>query len=418
MLAKQFFYGDTVTCYYRARWVTDSLGYPVVLDNSGIPVQMFDTLSKANDKQWSFIIKDMGHTGVSPQISDTGVSPATAITVRFADSIPAASVDTSRKDNLQLVVHTAFSKGAAVSFDSVRTRGTSVVYYPGRRFFYGDTVFCSYQGLMTKDSLRYSIDLSNRQLLSTNDKTQWQFTIRNIRIVSAKPDSASRASIQPVITLKFSDPVFTGTFDQDTSSRNRSFSMTSSYTLDSLLAFRSVLMSSDSTQVTIRPKGVFFSNDSIHCLFKGFTKAFSYDSSKNLPADSAATMALHAWYFFTENTGFYTYPNPYKPGIDPRHCRNAATDPCGIWFTNLHLLRKGVNDIIVKIFGMNANPVYNTQTAGVIIHFSQSEPNLKPQWKWETKNQRGELVASGLYFYVVTDIKGSALTKGKLMIVR
>ena len=417
-LAKQFFYGDTVTCYYRARWVTDSLGYPVVLNNSGIPIEMFDTSSTANDKQWSFAIKNLVHTGFLPQSNDTGILPSTTIAVRFADTIPSATVDTSKTGNRQLVVYTAFSKGAHISFDSVRTKGTSVIYYPVRRFFYGDTVYCSYQGLMTKDSLRYSINLSGSQSISTNDRAQWHFTIKNIKLVSAKPDSASRGSIQPVITMKFSDPIFSGTFDRDTLAGNRSFSLTSSFASDSTFSFRSIVLSPDSTQVTIKPKGVFFSNDSIHCFFKGFAKTFRYDTIVNLPTDSSGVMAGHDWYFFTEITGFYTYPNPYKPGIDPRHCRNAATDPCGIWFTNLHLLRKGVGDIIIKIFGMNANPVYNTQSAGINIHFSVNDPSLKPQWKWDTKNQRGEFVASGLYFYVITDLKGNVLIKGKLMIVR
>lgn len=417
-LAKQFFYGDTVTCYYRARWVTDSLGYPVVLNNSGIPMELFDTSSTANDKLWSFTVKNVVHTGFSPNNSDTGISTATPITIRFSDSIPLASVDTSKKGNRQLVVSTAFSKGAVIAFDSVRTRGTSVVYYPSRRFFYGDTVFCSYQGLLTRDSLRYSIDLSGKQLLSTNDKAQWHFAVKNIRVIVAKPDSASQASIHPAITIGFSDPLFAGTFDTDTSAKNHSFVLTSRFAFDSALAYASITVSSDSLQVSLNPKSVFFSNDSIHCLFKGFVKTFRYDTTVNLPTDSSNVMASHSWYFYTENTGFYTYPNPYKPGSDPRHCRNAATDPCGIWFTNLHLLKKGITDVIIKVFGMNANPVFSTQTAGINIHFSTSDPSLKPQWKWDTKNQRGELVASGLYFYVITDLKGSGLTKGKLMIVR
>jgi hypothetical protein len=39
-------------------------------------------------------------------------------------------------------------------------------------------------------------------------------------------------------------------------------------------------------------------------------------------------------------------------------------------------------------------------------------------WKWDTRNQHGAFVASGLYFYVITDLKGTPLTKGKLIIVR
>jgi hypothetical protein len=115
--------------------------------------------------------------------------------------------------------------------------------------------------------------------------------------------------------------------------------------------------------------------------------------------------------------GFYTYPNPYKPGTDPRHCGSAQA-PCGIVFTNLHALKSGVTDLIVKVMGTNGNPVYNSQTAGQAIHFAANDPHSQPVWKWDTRNLHGELVASGLYFFAVTDLQGNVLTKGKLVIVR
>jgi len=416
--AKQFFYGDTVSCYYRAIWARDSLGYPVDLNNNGIPMAMFDSTSTEDDKQWGFIIKDIPHAAVSPGINATEIVPATPVVVRFSENIPLASVDTSKTGNQQLIVKSTLSKGVQFDFDSVRLRSSAIYYYPHKKFYYGDTVSCSYQGLMTKDTSKFSIALSGNHLLGTNDKVAWKFIIKDIKLVSSKPDSGSVASIQPVISLTFSDPVFDGTFDTDTTAKNRSFLITTSFSQDSSFSFKSIIFSNSNMQISIRPKAVFFSADSIHCFFKGLLKQFRYDTAVNLPTDSSMVLAKHDWFFVTENTGFYTFPNPYKPGIDPRHCSNAATDPCGIWFTNLHSLRKDLNEVIIKIFAMQANPVFNTKSAGILIHFSQTEKDQKPQWKWDTRNQHGELVASGLYFYVITDNTGRVLVKGKLMIVR
>ncbi len=417
-LAKQFFYGDTVSCYYRAQWARDSLGYAVDLNKNGIPMAMFDTTATEDDKQWGFIVKDIPYSGVSPAFNATSVLPTVPIVIRFSENIPLASVDTAKTGNQQLIVKSVLNKGKMFDYDSVRLKNSAIFYYPHKKFYYGDTVFCSYQGLMTKDSSKFSVALNGSKLLGTNDKADWSFIVKDIKLVSSKPDSATVSTIKPVMILTFSDPVFSGTFDTDTSAKNRSFRITSSFIHDTSFSFQTITFSSDSTQISLRPKAVFFSSDSIHCFFKGLLKQFRYDTSVNLPADSSLVFVKHDWFFYTENTGFYTYPNPYKPGIDPRHCSNAATDPCGIWFTNLHALRKDVNEVVIKIFGMNANPVFNTKTAGVLIHFSQTEKDQKPQWKWDTRNQRGELVASGLYFYVITDNNGKILIKGKLMIVR
>ena len=417
---KQFFYGDTVTCYYRAAWgALDSLGYPVDNSGNGIPVSLFDTSSTQDDKQWTFVIRTIMHTGVSPAPGASGVPARSAIAVMFSDTVPLSTVDTSRRNNATLLVTTKFGGAAQVSFDSIRVFRTTIFFYPSRRLFYGDSALCLFKGLDTRDSARYSIDLSRKQLVSTNDRVQWVFAVHDIRLAAVDPDSNSSSSVVPKITLTFSQPLYSGTFDPDTSGRNRSFGLTSSFTADSLLSFKDIVVSADSMRVVLRPKALFFSNDSIHCFFRGFPTNFQYDTAWHLPpADSSQAFAKRSWYFLTKNIGFYTFPNPYKPGLDPRHCSNPATDPCGIWFTNLHSLRKGVTDVVVKILGTSGNPIYNSQQAGVSIHFTENDPNLKPMWKWDTRNQRGEFVASGLYFYVITDANGSALTKGKLIIVR
>jgi hypothetical protein len=43
---------------------------------------------------------------------------------------------------------------------------------------------------------------------------------------------------------------------------------------------------------------------------------------------------------------------------------------------------------------------------------------MKPEWKWDTRNQKGDLVASGLYLYAIYDPNVNVIFKGKLMIVR
>jgi hypothetical protein len=360
------------------------------------------------------------HTGVAPQAGATGVVAKPVVTVTLSDTVPLTGIDTSRRNNATLVLTSKLGGTAQVAFDSVKVARNVIAYYPARRFFYGDTVFCLYKGLATVDSTHYNISLTpSTQAISTNDRVQWAFSVHDIRLSSLDPDSGAASPIVPRITLTFSEPLYPGTFDFDTAGNNRSFALTSSFTSDTQLAFKDIVVSPDSSKVVLRPKTLFFSNDSVHCLFKGFTKNFRYDTSANLPTtDSSQSFAKRQWYFLTKNVGFYTFPNPYKPGPDPRHCSNPATDPCGIWFTNLHSLRAGITDVVVKVLGSNGNPVFNSQEAGIAIHFAANDANLKPMWKWDTRNQRGAFVASGLYFYVITDLKGAILIKGKLIIVR
>ena len=67
---------------------------------------------------------------------------------------------------------------------------------------------------------------------------------------------------------------------------------------------------------------------------------------------------------------------------------------------------------------MRAHPIYSTKAAGARIRFETESALLRPEWKWDTRNQRGEPVASGLYLYAVYDPRDNVIMKGKLMIVR
>jgi hypothetical protein len=287
------------------------------------------------------------------------------------------------------------------------------VFTPSVKLYYGDSVNCSYRGLSTSDTSRYFVE----KTVFAKDKTAWSFTIKNINMVSVQPESSMvSSSIHPEIVMQFSDPVYTGTFDADTSNSNRSFRLTSTFCKDTLLSLKSIKFSSDNRRIYIIPSASFFSNDSVYCAFTGFLKNITYNGNNNLPLATSDVKGSHGWYFFIQNAGFYTYPNPYKPGVDPRHC--GSNGPCGIWFKNLHTLKAGVNEVIVKIFSITSHPLYSTRDAGVRIMFETGNANLKPEWKWDTRNQHGELVASGLYLYAIYDVKDNVIKKGKLIIVR
>ena len=82
------------------------------------------------------------------------------------------------------------------------------------------------------------------------------------------------------------------------------------------------------------------------------------------------------------------------------------------------MLKNGINDIVIRVFDMNVNPVFDSRKKGVVIHFEAGNLYCTPEWLWDTRNMRNELVASGLYIYCIYDLNGSVLVKDKLVIVR
>jgi len=415
--AKRFFYGDTVYCRYRAATARDSMGYPVDIVRSGVPPTLFDSISSQGDKVWYFVVKNVAHASVYPMPGAAGVSPDSGVRITFDDTLRPSAIDSARTGNRTLIMTSRCSGGAPIAFASVTPSPNSVLFKTARKLYYGDSVHCSYRGLSTVDTALYAVNGSPGAPIFTKDKEEWAFAVKNIERVSVSPEScAVSSSIHPEIVLTFSDPVYPGVFDTDTSGGNRSFKITSTFSKDTLLPFKSIVFSAGGNQVRIRPQASFFSSDSVHCTFSGFLKTIGYDAPDNLPAASAPVTGAYAWPFFIQNAGFYTYPNPYKPGSDPRHC--AAGGPCGVWFKNLHTLKRGVHEVAVTIFSMDAHPLYSTKTAAVSIRFAAGNADLRPEWKWDTRNQHGSLVASGLYLYAVFDMKDNVLIKGKLMIVR
>lgn len=363
---------------------------------------------------------------VYPRVGLGRAETSPAITLTFNGPVYSGSIDTSRAGNRSLTVTSRYSGGAVIDFDSVSVSGNTAVFHPARRFYFDDSVHCVYHGVTARDSLGYPVDMSDDGIAaalydssSTIDNFAWYFRIRPVRVVSVEPDSGSSgASIRQAVTLRFSEKLFPHTIDTDSLRGNRSLKVTTGRDTSTTIQFKRIRIAADSLSVTFEPESTFFARDSVYCRFVGFSGDFRYDSLRNLPKPGGRLTAGYAWHFFTKNVGFYTYPNPYRPATDPRHCGEPGA-PCGIWFKNLHTLlgRRG-GELTITVMDMNGYPVYDTRDDGVRIRYASSTIGLSPQWKWDTRNRRGELVAPGLYFYAIADGTGKVLTKGKLLIVR
>lgn len=362
--------------------------------------------------------------GITPVPGDSQiVSKKPEITLTFSAPIYARTVDTSKVDNKTLIVSSRYNGGRQFVFDSIYTSTNSATFRLARNLFYNDSVRCLYKSVSVRNMSGYSIDKNRNGIpaadydtLSSEDDVLWMYKVKDIKLLNVSPINGSISnSISPPVVLTFSEPVWPGSFDTSLLSGNRSISLRSLYSSRSG-RFTSIQYSVDSTRITLQPNEKYFSDDSISCMFSGFSKKYSYGTSDNLPRDTSGSFSYLSWYFLTSNTGFYTFPNPYKPGKDPRHC--SANGPCGIWFKNLHSIRRGVNDIAIRIYDMNANVLFDTKKKNGLIHFETGNSQSTPQWLWDTRNMKGELVASGLYMYAVFDKDGKILVKDKLVIVR
>ncbi len=362
--------------------------------------------------------------GITPLQGDTNVTyEKPEIVLSFSAPVYARSVDTSKVNNRTLIVRSRYNDDRQLYFDTIVINANNVTFRIAQKLFYRDSIHCLYRSNSVRNYSGYSIDNNHNGIpsaifdsLSNEDDIEWSYRVKENRILSVVPvNGASVNQIHPQITIRFSDPIQQGTFDTDTSSSNRSIQISSLYSRESG-NFSSITIASDSLSVIITPKNGFFSNDSVNCKFSGFSSAYTYNTKDNLPFSNIQTFSQFEWYFFTGNTGFYTYPNPYKPGKDLRHCN--ANGPCGIWFKNLHVLKRGINDVKIRIFDMNSNPVFDSKKKNILIHFETGDPSHAPQWLWDTRNMKNELVASGLYIYVIYDLKGQILLKDKLIIVR
>lgn len=85
------------------------------------------------------------------------------------------------------------------------------------------------------------------------------------------------------------------------------------------------------------------------------------------------------------------YPNPFKP----KRGHNTLT------FTNLP------DEGTIEVFTISGNSVWKHSFAHIGKFYS-----------WDTKNENGKNVTSGVYFYLIKDGTGKVLKKSKFAIIR
>ena len=344
------------------------------------------------------------------------------ITLTFSSPVYAASVDTSLRGNRSLTITSLFADGDTLPFRSVRVDSTRVTFTAASELFYRDSLTCHYSSRWILDRMGFAtdnngdgIDATLFDSLSRDDDLQWGYRIKTLAVESVFPDSSSTTKeVSPLVTIMFTDKLTRGIFDTDTSRANRSFRIGSLRTGWS--SFSRIRIADDSMSVSLRPRVSFFSNDSVFCSFTGFQADYRYAHSSHLPDSGSAVFGDYEWSFKSGEIGFYTYPNPYKPRINPRHCTDGG--PCGIWFKNLHTLGNGITEVAIAVFSQTAHPVFDSRKNGRRIQFGTGAEDELPQWLWDTRNNRGEPVATGLYLYAVYDGKGKVLQRGKIIIVR
>jgi len=358
---------------------------------------------------------------IDPAPGSVDVGQNVSITLEFSSPVYAASIDTSLDSNRSLIVTSRYNGGRRLAFESVAIESSSVVFTIDRTLFYLDTLKCRYASRWICDRLGYAsdnnrdgIDATIFDTAASDDDMEWGYRIRPVSVTSVEPDSGEHLSdVSPTVTIRFDGTLPAGSIDTDTSVNNRSLRIGSMRTGWS--SFLSIEMLPDSTGVVLVPKTVFFSNDSVYCRFTGFSSLYSYRSESNLP-DSGTAFGSYSWSFLSGELGFYTFPNPYKPGSDRRHC--ADNGPCGIWFKNLHTLAAEIDEVHITVFSMTAHPLFDTRRRGGPIRFGLNGEGALPQWLWDTRNNHGELVASGLYLYTIYSVGGRILRTGKLIIAR
>lgn len=359
---------------------------------------------------------------ISPEPGTSAVPRQLQVTLEFSSPVYAASVDTARIHNRSLVIRSHYNGGEQLSFQSVISKQNQVVFTVAQKLFYKDRLTCSYSSRWIRDAVGFAsdnnadgIDATLFDSLATTDNLQWIYQVKPVVVSSVSPDSTVVLSdITTPVVIHFSDTLSRSVFDTDTSRHNRSIRVGANRTGWS--SFNRIVFSADSSTITLYPRTNFFSGDSIYAVFTGFNADYRYSSSSNLPDSTGQLFGSYHWHFRSGNVGFYTYPNPYKPGSDPRHCGSGG--PCGIWFKNLHTLGVDVYAVAIVVYNVNAHPVFDTRTVHQRINFARDDSEHQPQWLWDTRSNKGTLVASGLYLYAIYNLDGALLKKGKLVIVR
>jgi hypothetical protein len=388
--------------------------------------KLYRRINSLKDTVITFTVDSITFTllSVTPNVGDSAINDDSVIvSLNFSSDVFASSVDTSKVGNKTLVIKSKYADFNQLTFDSIFVIKNQVFYKLGRRLFFNDSLICRFNSKTIRDAIGYTSDNNRNGIpsgtfdtMSIDDDVNWGYKVKTIRVVKIYPESLSiTRSSSPEIAITFSSAMQRGTFDTSLTKNNRSFQIGSIYS-NGASAMSYIRFSADSTTVYLQPKNHFFSNDSIYCRFFGFSTGFRYANNENLPIAGLPVFGEKNWSFHSGDMGFYTYPNPYKPGTDPRHCRNNG--PCGIWFKNLHVLKKGINAVRIIIYDINANPVFDSKKRNQPIHFETNTENSSPEWLWNTRNNKNQLVASGLYIYVIFDIENHVLVKDKIIIAR
>ncbi len=175
----------------------------------------------------------------------------------------------------------------------------------------------------------------------------------------------------------------------------------------------------DSTSITVKTKEAFFNRDSVIVRLSGRIRdQFGYSIEANgdgVPSflyDSTSVSDAIAWSFRTKATPFYVFPNPYEPSHQPRHAEIG-----GIVFKNLNRLSASSQRIEIQILSLKGHLLYSTRKAGLDLIFREGTGHQAPAWKWNTCNQYGNQVGSGVYYYIIR-AGDSVVKKGKVMIIR
>jgi len=361
--------------------------------------------------------------GIMPLPGDTLLGLKPEITLVFSSPVFANSIDTSLTNNRCLIVNSKYNNGKQLSFDSIKVSSNKVTFRIAGRLFYRDSLWCTYRGIGARDLMGFPADNDRDGVpttlfdsSSTREDVSWGYRVKGIEVTRVSPAGGTVfGNSSPAVTISFSERLLPGIIDTDTSGQNVSFSMSTLFSGERS-GFGTIEFSRDSLSVTFHPTISFFSGEVINCKFSGFASDYRYSRTLNYPSNTASVFCDQEWEYSSKMVGFYTYPNPYKPGKDPRHCRNAG--PCGIWFKNLHNLKPVSTDLIIRIYNTNSHPVFDTRKAGQRVHIESGNSLFKPQWHWDTRNQAGELVASGIYLYSISNTEGKVLVKGKIVIVR
>lgn len=415
--SKKFFYNDSVSCFFNGLGARDSLGFPVDLNKDGIPSHFFDPTSQKDNLQWTFKIRTVENDSVYPNDKSENLPQNTPIKLFFKAPVSTGFIDTSLVNNQTLTLKSAYSAGKQIRYDSIHLGTNSVTFFPEFDFFYGDSVYCHYKGLYTNDTSQFWVKLKQDSALFSSDDRMWSFKIKDIALESVSPkDSFKNVSVKTPFLLNFSDPISVDVFDTTLNHEiNKSFYYTTRYSGGQRLPIRRITFLNDNKTVEIIPNHVFFSSDSVYVHFNGLKKNHRYYPTvkpPQYPELGDSVVIPYSWFFTTREEGFYTYPNPYKPNNIGKHRING-----GIWFKNLHTLfkdRENPRYIFITIYDMNTQKVFKSTP----IFIESGNPHNRPHWLWNCRNRANNDVASGIYFYVITDKDDNVILKSKLMIVR